>query len=84
MSSKKSGGSTSNGRSSAGQRRGIKKFSGQVVKAGEIIVRQLGTVFLSGKNTGLGKDFTLYSKLNGLVKFERAGKKKVQVNVYPV
>jgi len=79
---KKSGGSSGNGRDSAGQRRGVKRFSGQIVKAGSIIVRQVGTKIHPGNNVGLGKDYTIFAKINGIVKFERWGKEKKRVSVY--
>lgn len=82
MASKKAGGSTKNGRDSAGQRRGVKKFGGQSVKAGNIIVRQVGASFHPGKNVGLGKDFTLFSLIDGFVKFEESRNRHL-VSVYP-
>ena len=83
MAHKKGQGSTRNGRDSRGQRRGIKKFGGEYVVPGNIIVRQLGTKFHPGRNVGLGKDYTLFAKKEGVVKFEtRAGKRKY-VSVYP-
>ena len=82
MAHKKSGGSSGNGRDSAGQRRGVKRFSGQIVKAGSIIVRQVGTKIHPGNNVGIGKDYTIFAKINGIVKFERWGKEKKRVSVY--
>ena len=82
MAHKKGQGSTRNGRDSNAQRRGVKVFSGEEVQAGAIIVRQLGTRIHPGRNVGLGKDFTLFSKINGIVKFERMGKKRKKVSVY--
>ncbi len=73
MAHKKAGGSTRNGRDSESKRLGVKRFGGQVVKAGNIIVRQRGTQFHSGQNTGLGKDHTIYAKADGVVKFEVKG-----------
>ena len=73
MAHKKGGGSTRNGRDSNSQRRGVKRFGGQKVSAGAIIVRQCGTRFLPGQNVGLGKDYTIYAKTDGIVKF--AGRK---------
>ena len=70
MAHKKAGGSSRNGRDSAGQRRGIKRFSGQTVPAGSIIVRQLGTTVYPGKNVGMGRDYTLFAKETGVVRFE--------------
>lgn len=84
MAHKKGQGSTRNGRDSNAQRRGVKKFGGERVLAGNIIVRQLGTKFHPGLNVGLGKDYTLFAKKEGIVKFEnRAGNRKY-VSVYPV
>lgn len=76
MAHKKAGGSSRNGRDSNGQRRGVKRFSGQVVSAGSIIVRQVGSRFYPGANVGQGKDFTLFAKVSGVVKFEERGEKK--------
>ncbi len=84
MAHKKGGGSSKNGRDSAGQRRGVKRFGGQLVKAGNIIVRQLGTKFHPGKNVGLGKDYTIFALIDGIVKFERKDKTRLKVSVYPV
>ncbi len=83
MAHKKAGGSSRNGRDSHGQRRGIKVFGGERVKAGSIIVRQLGTRIHPGENVGVGKDWTLYAKVDGTVKYERWGKYKRKVNVIP-
>ncbi len=83
MAHKKGGGSTKNGRDSNGQRRGVKKYGGELVAAGNIIVRQLGTKFHPGNNVGLGKDYTIFSLIDGTVKFERKGKSKTQISVYP-
>jgi large subunit ribosomal protein L27 len=82
MAHKKAGGSTRNGRDSRGQRRGVKIFSGQQVKAGNIIVRQVGTSVHPGVNVGVGKDFTLFAKIDGVVTFERRGKTGKKVSVY--
>jgi large subunit ribosomal protein L27 len=84
MAHKKAGGSSRNGRDSAGQRYGIKTFGGQKVRAGNIIVRQRGTKIHPGKNVGLGKDYTIFSKIDGLVTFERLGKNRKKVSVYEV
>ena len=84
MAHKKAGGSSRNGRDSAGQRLGVKRFGGQLVKAGNILVRQIGTKFHPGKNVGLGKDFTLFAKIDGIVKFERFGKDRKKVSVIPL
>jgi len=81
MAHKKAGGSTRNGRDSNAQRRGVKKFGGEIVKAGDIIIRQLGTKVHPGANVGMGKDYTLYSLIAGSVKFERFGKDKKRVVV---
>jgi large subunit ribosomal protein L27 len=84
MAHKKGGGSSKNGRDSQGQRRGIKKFGGEFVRAGNIIVRQLGTKFHPGKNVGLGKDYTIYSLVDGVVKFERKNRERLKISVYPL
>ena len=84
MAHKKAGGSSRNGRDSAGQRRGVKKFGGEQVRAGNIIVRQLGTKFHPGKNVGMGKDYTLYALVDGSVSFEWKDKRRKKVSVYPV
>ncbi len=82
MAHKKAGGSTRNGRDSSGKRLGIKRFGGQLVKAGSIIARQRGTNIHPGKNVGVGRDYTLFAKIDGLVTFERSGKYRKQVSVY--
>ncbi|MFO7883809.1 MAG: 50S ribosomal protein L27 [Desulfobacteraceae bacterium] len=82
MSHKKAGGSTRNGRDSNAQRRGIKKFGGQNVLAGNILVRQLGTKIHPGSNVGMGKDYTLFSRIDGVVAFERLGRSRKRVSVY--
>lgn len=82
MAHKKAGGSSKNGRDSNGQRRGVKRFSGQFVKAGNIIVRQLGTRIHPGDNVGMGKDYTLFAKIDGVVTFERKGRAGKKVSVY--
>lgn len=84
MAHKKAGGSTSNGRNSPGQRLGIKRFGGQVVNAGEILVRQVGTKFHPGQNVGVGKDYTLFALIGGRVEFSRYNKTRKKVNVVPV
>ena len=81
MAHKKAGGSSRNGRDSNGQRRGIKRYGGNRVSAGNIIVRQRGTKFHPGLNVGRGKDDTLFAKVEGKVTFEKKGKKKI-VSVY--
>jgi len=83
MAHKKGQGSSRNGRDSQAQRRGVKVFGGQAISAGTIIVRQLGTKIHPGKNVGLGKDFTIFSKIDGVVKFERFDKTRKKVSVYP-
>ena len=83
MASKKAGGSTKNGRDSQSKRLGVKRFGGQLVKAGTIIVRQRGTKFHLGNNVKMGRDHTIYSIVEGLVKFERFSKEKFKVSVYP-
>jgi len=81
MAHKKSGGSSRNGRDSQGQRRGVKRYAGQQVKAGNILVRQLGTRIHPGENVGQGRDYTLFAKVDGVVSYERVGKDKKRVNV---
>lgn len=82
MAHKKGVGSSRNGRDSAGQRRGIKAFGGQLIKAGTIIVRQVGTKIHPGNNVGMGKDFTLFAKIPGVVTFERLDRDRKKVSVY--
>ncbi|MBI4337148.1 MAG: 50S ribosomal protein L27 [Chloroflexi bacterium] len=84
MAHKKAGGSVRNGRDSNGQRLGVKRYAGQVVRAGNIIVRQRGTRILPGLNVGIGRDFTLFATADGVVRFEFARKDKRRVCVYPV
>ncbi len=84
MAHKKAGGSSRNGRDSAGKRLGVKRFAGQQVKAGNILVRQCGTKLHPGINVGLGKDYTLFAKIDGVVAFEPFGKNKKRVSVYPL
>jgi large subunit ribosomal protein L27 len=79
---KKGVGSSRNGRDSAAQRLGVKRFAGQLVSAGSILVRQRGTKFHPGINVGIGKDDTLFAKIDGYVAFERVGKTDKQVSVY--
>ena len=83
MAHKKGQGSTRNGRDSNAKYRGVKEHDGQVVTAGSILVRQVGTKFHPGVNVGLGRDWTLFSKIEGQVRFERKNNKR-QVSVYPV
>ena len=82
MAHKKAGGSSRNGRDSASQRRGVKRFGGQAVQAGNILVRQVGTKFHPGLNVGMGKDYTLFAKIDGIVRFERMGKTRRKISVY--
>ncbi|MBU1194822.1 MAG: 50S ribosomal protein L27 [Proteobacteria bacterium] len=82
MSHKKAAGSSRNGRDSDGQRRGIKKFGGENVLAGNILVRQVGSKIHPGNNVGMGKDFTLFAKIDGVVTFERKGRDRKKVSVY--
>ena len=82
MAHKKAGGSSKNGRDSAGKRLGVKRYGSQAVKAGSILVRQRGTSIHAGKNVGVGRDYTLFAKIDGVVTFERLGKSKKQVSVY--
>lgn len=81
MAHKKAGGSTKNGRDSQGQRRGVKRYGGQFVKAGNILVRQCGTKIHAGQNVGIGKDWTLFAKVDGVVAYQRLGKDKKRVSV---
>lgn len=83
MAHKKGGGSSRNGRDSNSQRLGVKRFGGQMVLAGSILVRQRGTKIHPGTNVGVGSDDTLFALKDGIVKFERQGKTKQQVSVYP-
>jgi len=82
MAHKKAGGSSKNGRDSQGQRRGVKIFGGERVRAGNILVRQLGTKIHPGQNVGVGKDYTLFAKIDGVVSYERFGKSRKRVSVY--
>ncbi len=83
MAHKKGVGSTKNGRDSNPQYRGIKKFGGEQVIAGNIIIRQCGTKWHPGKNVGVGRDYTIYSLIDGVVKFEHKSKTRYKVSVYP-
>jgi large subunit ribosomal protein L27 len=83
MAHKKGLGSTKNGRDSNSQRLGVKRFGGEYVSAGSIIIRQRGTKFMPGQNVGLGKDDTIFSMINGQVKFTYLNKNKKKVNVVP-
>jgi large subunit ribosomal protein L27 len=84
MAHKKGTGSTRNGRDSNAKRLGVKKFGGQVVRAGNIIIRQRGTKVHPGENVGRGNDDTLFALTDGVVTFERKGKSRKKVSVYPV
>ncbi len=84
MAHKKGGGSTKNGRDSISKRLGVKKFGGEFVKAGNIIIRQRGTKVHPGKNVGMGRDHTLYALIDGKVKFEHINRLKQRVSVYPL
>lgn len=83
MAHKKAGGSSRNGRDSQGQRRGVKVFGGETVRAGNIIVRQVGTRIHPGKNVGMGRDFTLFAKIDGIVLYDRLDRERKRVNVQP-
>ncbi len=83
MAHKKGQGSTRNGRDSLPKMRGVKRFAGQQISAGSILVRQVGTKYHAGENVGMGRDFTLFALIDGVVKFERQGKDKMRVAVYP-
>lgn len=83
MAHKKAGGSSRNGRDSKGQRRGVKRYGGEIITAGTIIVRQLGTKIHPGTNVGCGRDYSLFAKVDGIVTFEDFGQKKKRVSVYP-
>ena len=82
MAHKKAGGSTNNGRDSNGQRRGVKMYGGQSCVAGNILVRQVGSKIHPGENVGMGKDFTLFATIDGVVKYERLGRSRKKVSVY--
>jgi large subunit ribosomal protein L27 len=83
MAHKKGQGSSRNGRDSAGQRRGVKVYGGQTVTAGSILVRQLGTKIHPGNNVKLGRDYTLFAVVDGVVRYERQGRDRTKVSVYP-
>ena len=83
MAHKKGQGSSRNGRDSRGQRRGVKLYAGQLARAGNIIIRQLGTRIHPGVNVGMGRDYTLFAKIDGLIRYERVGKDRTRVSVYP-
>jgi large subunit ribosomal protein L27 len=83
MAHKKGQGSSRNGRDSPGQRRGVKLYAGQLARAGNIIIRQLGTRIHPGMNVGMGRDYTLFAKVDGVVRYERVGKARTRVSIYP-
>jgi large subunit ribosomal protein L27 len=82
MAHKKAGGSSRNGRDSAGQRFGIKRYAGEKVRPGNILIRQKGTKIHPGVNVGLGRDYTIFSKIDGVVTFEKLGSSRKRVSVY--
>ena len=84
MAHKKAGGSSRNGRDSNSQRRGVKRFGGQIVRAGNILVRQVGTKIHPGTNVGCGRDYTLFAKIDGVVTYEEFGRGRKRVSIYPV
>jgi large subunit ribosomal protein L27 len=83
MAHKKGQGSSRNGRDSSSQRRGVKVYGGQTVTAGSIIVRQVGSTFHAGNNCGVGKDYTIFAKIDGVVKYEWKTRSKQKISVYP-
>ena len=82
MAHKKGQGSSRNGRDSNSQRRGVKVYGGEAVSAGSILIRQVGTRIHPGRNVGIGKDYTIFAKIDGVVKYERFGKDRKKVSVY--
>ncbi len=82
MAHKKAAGSSRNGRDSNGQRRGVKRYGGEKVRAGNVLIRQLGTRIHPGENVGMGRDYTLFSLIDGVVKYERLGRSRKKVSVY--
>ena len=82
MAQKKAAGSSKNGRDSNAQRRGVKRYGGEKVKAGNILIRQVGTRIHPGDNVGMGKDYTLFAKIDGIVAYERVGRSRKRVSVY--
>jgi large subunit ribosomal protein L27 len=82
MAHKKAGGSSSNGRDSIGKRLGVKRFAGEKVRAGSILVRQRGSRFKPGPNVGMGRDYTLFAKIDGTVQFTNKGKKNRRISVH--
>lgn len=83
MAHKKGGGSTSNGRDSHGQRRGVKTYAGERVRAGSILIRQVGTRIHPGENVGVGRDWTIYAKVDGVVKYEPIANDRRRVSIVP-
>jgi large subunit ribosomal protein L27 len=83
MASKKAAGSTRNGRDSQSKRLGVKRFGGETIKSGTIIVRQRGTKYYPGRNVRIGRDHTIYATVTGKVKFERVDKTTFRISVYP-
>lgn len=83
MAHKKAGGSSRNGRDSQGQRRGIKKYGGELVKAGNILIRQVGSCFHAGNNVGTGRDYTLYALKDGIVSFTKGRNDRKFINIIP-
>ncbi len=84
MAHKKAGGSSRNGRDSNPQYRGVKRYGSEIVGTGTILVRQVGTKIHPGRNVGMGRDFTIFAKIDGRVEFERLGKDRRRVSVYPL
>lgn len=84
MAHKKGVGSSRNGRDSESKRLGVKRFGNEFVRAGSIIVRQRGTKFYPGNNVGMGKDYTIFARIDGIVSFERKGRNGVKISVYPL
>jgi large subunit ribosomal protein L27 len=82
MAHKKAAGSSKNGRDSNAQRRGVKRYGGEKVKAGNILIRQIGTRIHPGDNVGMGKDYTLFAKIDGIVAYQRVGRSRKRVSVY--
>ena len=82
MAHKKAAGSSKNGRDSNAQRRGVKRYGGEKVKAGNILMRQVGTRIHPGDNVGMGKDYTLFANIDGIVAYERVGRSRKRVSVY--
>ena len=82
MAHKKGGGSTRNGRDSSAQYRGVKIYAGQEITAGSILVRQVGSTFHAGNNVGVGSDYTLYARIDGIVRYERLGRDRKKISVY--